>query len=98
MDIFSGNVIIMLYFLTEAHVARPIPVLPDVASINVSPYLIRPYFSASKIILLPILSLTDPKGFRNSHLARISHSTPSSYGILFNLTIGVLPTTSTTES
>ena len=36
--------------------ARPIPVLPLVGSIRVSPGLIRPAFSASSIIRFPILN------------------------------------------
>ena len=45
------------------------PVFPLVGSINVSPGLIRPDFSASSIIRLPIRSLTEPPALKNSHLA-----------------------------
>ncbi len=43
--------------------------LPEVGSIKQSPGLIRPDFSASSIIRLPIRSLTEPPALKNSHLA-----------------------------
>ena len=79
-----------------AHSARPIPVLPDVGSIRVSPGLIRPDFSASSIIRFPIRSFTDPPALKNSHLARISHLTPSFLEMLLMRTIGVSPIFSNT--
>jgi len=69
-------VIIILYPLTAAAKAIPTPVLPEVASISVSPFLILCYASASRIILIPIRSFTEPPIFKNSHLANISHLTP----------------------
>ena len=51
---------------------RFIPVLPEVGSIKVSPFLIRPCFSASSIIWRPIRSLMDPPGLKKSHLTQIS--------------------------
>ena len=69
MLIFSGIQIINLYPLTEAARASPIPVFPEVASISVSPGLIRPSFSASSIIRKDDLSFTDPPGFTISILA-----------------------------
>ena len=47
----------------------PMPVLPLVGSISVSPGLMRPLFSASATIAQPMRSLTEPPGFRNSHFA-----------------------------
>lgn len=47
VDIFSGKVMMHLYPLTAAAKAIPIPVFPEVASISVSPGLIRPVLSAS---------------------------------------------------
>ena len=41
-DIFSGIVMIMLYPLHAAVIARPIPVFPEVGSIKVSPNYILP--------------------------------------------------------
>jgi len=76
-DIFSGIVMIILYLLAAAAIARPIPVLPDVGSMRMSPGLHLPYFSASSTILLPILSLTEPPGLRYSHLTSTSHLIPS---------------------
>ena len=52
--IFSGIVIIILYPLTAAESAIPIPVLPEVGSIRVSPGLIFPARSASSTLLLGI--------------------------------------------
>ena len=71
--------------------ARPIPVLPEVGSMMVSPGLMRPCFSASRIIRLPIRSLTLPPAFMNSHFARISHSCVP-LPILLRRTRGVHPT------
>lgn len=73
MQIVKGYPLIVL---TKA---KAIPVFPEDGSTNfVYPFMILPYFSASSIILLAILSFIDPEGFKNSHLATISHSTPSS--------------------
>ena len=58
------------YPLVAAASARPIPVLPEVGSISVSPGLMRPDASASRIIWRPMRSLTDPPALKNSHLAR----------------------------
>jgi hypothetical protein len=66
-------VIIILNPLAAAATANPIPVFPEVGSIRMSPFLILPYFIASTIILLPILSFTEPPGFKNSHFANSSH-------------------------
>lgn len=64
-------VIIVLSLLLAAVIANPMPVLPLVDSMIVSPSLIYPVFIPSKIILLPILSFTDPPGFIYSHLDTI---------------------------
>ena len=93
--IFSGMQIMSRYPLTAQAMARPIPVLPLVASIKVEPGLIRPCLSASSIIRTAIRSLTEPPGLRNSHLAR--NCTGYSAPILFRRTIGVCPTTSRME-
>lgn len=90
-DIFSGKVTIHLYPHNLAAKANPIPVFPDVASINVAPGFKYPSASAYLIIRTPILSFKDPAAFKNSHLAKNSHFKPSDYGILFNLIIGVFP-------
>jgi hypothetical protein len=75
--------------LTAAAKAKPIPVLPEVGSISVSPGLMRPSFYASITILYPIRSFTEPPGLKNSHLA---YKTQFSLDpILFNLTTGVNP-------
>ena len=65
---------ISLYPLTAAPNARPIPVLPDVASIRVSPGLILPLFSAQSIISNAMRSFTDPPGLNNSNFANMLHS------------------------
>ena len=88
----------ILYPLTAAAIAKPIPVLPDVGSIKTSPGISVLDYSASSTIRLPILSLTEPAGFKNSHLTRSSHSIPSSLVMLLILTMGVLPMQSRIES
>ena len=52
--------------------ARPIPVLPAVPSMIVSPGFSFPAASASVMMLYAVRSLTEPPGFMNSALARIS--------------------------
>lgn len=93
-DIFSGMVIYNGYPLTAAANANPTPVLPDVASTKDFPGPKRPYFSASNTILTPIRSFNEPPTLANSHLTNTSHLIPNSFGILFNLIIGVWPTAS----
>ena len=58
-----------MYQLTTAVSCIVVPVFPDVGSITVSPGFRIPSFSASSIILIPILSLTEPPELKNSHLA-----------------------------
>jgi hypothetical protein len=77
------------YPLTAAANANPTPVFPDVASTKDFPAPNLPCFSASYTILTPILSFKDPPILANSHLTSTSHFKPNSFGILFNLTIGV---------
>lgn len=48
-----------------------VPVLPEVGSMRTSPGLMRPDFSASSTILLPMRSLTEPPALKNSHLATV---------------------------
>ena len=53
------------------------PVLPEVGSMMVLfPGDIFPAASACSIILIPILSFTDPPGLKNSHFTRRSHLRP----------------------
>jgi len=75
--------------LTAAVRAKPIPVFPEVGSINVSPGLILPDFSAFSIILRPILSFTDPPAFKNSHFAYKLQF--SSLPTELSFTVGVCP-------
>ena len=49
--------------------ANPRPVLPEVASIIVPPGFRSPFFSASSIMLVPILSLLDLPGLKLSSFA-----------------------------
>ena len=60
---------------------------PDVGSINVSPGLIRPDFSASSTMRSPIRSLTDPPALKYSHLAYTLHFRLEE--TLFSLTRGL---------
>src|SRR5262245_11573413 len=75
-----------------ATIARAIPVLPDVASISVSPGWISPRFSASVIIDSAGRSLTEPAGLLPSSLARITLLV--SRGMRWRRTSGVWPTVS----
>src|SRR6185295_7514139 len=68
------------------------PVLPLVASINVSPAFILPRSSALRIIDSAGLSFTEPAGLLPSSLARITLVVFP--GIRFKRTKGVLPTKS----
>ena len=72
-----------------ATIANPIPVFPEVPSIIVPPGFNNPSFSASLIILRPILSLTEFPGLKVSYLASTVHG--RSLTILFNLIRGVFP-------
>ena len=87
--IFSGMVIYNGYPLTAAAIAKPTPVLPLVASTNLFPGFSFPYFSASRTILIPILSFKDPPAFMNSHLTSTSHFRPYYLGNLLSLIMGV---------
>src|SRR3990167_5006983 len=69
--------------------AKPMPVLPELASIRVSPGLMRPDFSASSIMVMAILSLMEPPGFRKSHFPYNSQG--RSLPKRFKRTVGVLP-------
>ena len=77
MLILSGSVNTILYPLTEATRASPIPVFPEVDSTIVPPGLSFPERSASSMMLTPMRSLTDPPGFMDSTLARINPLTPA---------------------
>src|SRR5436309_6956838 len=74
----------------------PMPVLPEVGSISVSPGLIRPERSASSSMRTPMRSLTLPPGFKNSHFPRSSQARP--LPMWLSRTIGVPPTASRIES
>jgi len=55
--------------------ARPTPVLPLVASTMVPPGFNCPLRSASSMIEMPMRSLTEPPGLKNSTLANTSGAT-----------------------
>ena len=87
----SGIVRISRYPLAAQTKASAIPVLPEVGSIRVVPGLMRPSRSAASIMEIPMRSLTEPKGLKNSHFARISAFTPWSLASLPSRTRGVAP-------
>ena len=60
--------------------ASAMPVLPEVGSTSVPPGLIAPAASSASIMLTPMRSLTLAIGLKNSSLARMSASTPCSFG------------------
>src|SRR6185436_11658577 len=71
------------------------PVLPEVASIRVSPRLMSPRSSARRILLIAGRSLTEPAGLLPSSLARITLPRAASAGSRrCSRTSGVLPITS----
>src|SRR6202162_5606942 len=72
------------------------PVLPAVPSTTVPPVLRTPRFSASKTIHFAARSFTEPPGFMNSALPRISH--PVSSLKRRRRISGVLPTASVNPS
>src|SRR5512137_1785759 len=69
------------------------PVFPLVGSMMRVSLSIRPSFSACSIMLMPILSLTDEHGLKNSSLPATVAVHPSV--TLLSFTSGVLPTRST---
>jgi len=76
--------------------ARPTPVLPDVGSTIVPPGRNRPSRSAASIMVTAGRSLDDPPGLVVSSLrAIVQERSRASRG---SLTIGVLPTRSSTDS
>ena len=77
--------------------AKAIPVLPLVGSTMVVSGPIRPSASKASIMDQPMRSLTEPRGFMNSHLPRISARTPWAWAILDMRTSGVLPMVSRIE-
>ena len=66
---FSAIVTTSGYPFWAQTMARPIPVLPLVASTTVWPGLRCPLFSASSITPMASLSLTEPIGLKDSSLA-----------------------------
>ena len=68
--ILSGMTKTHLYPLIAAPIANPTPVLPEVASTMVPPGRRSPRRSASSMIAIPMRSLTEPPGFKNSAFAR----------------------------
>src|SRR3712207_5981892 len=78
-----------------ATIARPMPVLPAVASTTSPPGLICPRSSASKIIWRAARSFTDWPGFMNSALPRTVH--PVISDARRSLISGVLPIASRTS-
>ena len=65
------------------------PVFPAVPSTIVPPCLSVPSRSAARIMPSAVLSLTDPPGFINSHLPKISQPVSSERAL--NRTKGVFP-------
>ena len=57
---------IKLYPFIAAAIANPIPVFPPVGSINVSPFCMILFFSASSIICIPTLAFILPPGLNSS--------------------------------
>ena len=90
----SGMVSMILYPLDAAMAARPMPVLPEVGSMMTDPSLRSPFSSASSIIALAILSLTEPAGLKYSSFTRTLASRPSSFSMFVTSTRGVLPMSS----
>ena len=89
LDCLSVEVKIHLYPFTQAAIAKPIPVFPEVHSIIVPPGFKRPSFSASSIILTAILSFIECPGLKDSILTQTKAGICAV--ILFSFTIGVLP-------
>ena len=87
----SGITIIILYPRAAATAARPIPVLPEVGSIITESAFNFPLFSASSIIALAILSLTEPAGLKYSSFASIFAFKPYFFSICVSSSNGVLP-------
>ena len=92
--IVSGSTIINLYPFAAAIAARPMPVFPDVGSIITEPGFNIPFFSASSIISLAILSFTLPEGLKYSSFARSLASKLYFFSICASLTNGVFPISS----
>src|SRR5690606_34523277 len=82
----------MRYPMMAAAIARAMPVLPEVASISVSPGRMSPRSSASRIIDSAGRSLTEPAGLLPSSLSRMV--LPVSPVMRCSRTSGVLPTQS----
>ena len=80
---------IIRYPLIAAAIASAMPVLPEVASISVSPGLMSPRFSASTIMAIAGRSLTEPAGLLPSSLPRIT--LPDAPTMRCRRTSGVLP-------
>ena len=93
----SGIVMITLNPFAAAYDAMPIPVLPDVGSMIVAPSLSLPDATASSMIALAILSLTEPAGLKYSSFAYTFASRPYAFSKLFTFTSGVLPMVSATD-
>src|SRR5262249_23485892 len=87
----SAIVTISGYPFAAQTIARPIPVLPDVASITVCPGLSSPDFSAASMTPSASRSLTDPSGLNASILTK--RLMPFG-AILLIRTTGVRPTVS----
>jgi hypothetical protein len=94
--IFSGSVMIMRYPFSAAASARPMPVLPLVGSISVSPGFMRPSASAISTMRSPIRSFTLPPAEKNSHFATSSQRRPADKRLM--RTQGVPPTKSSADA
>jgi hypothetical protein len=71
--------------------ASPIPVLPEVGSIITEPFFKIPCFSASSIIALATLSLTEPPGLKYSNFTNSFAFSESAFSVLTSLSKGVRP-------
>ena len=96
--IVSGIVRISRYPSAAAIEASPIPVLPEVGSINTAPSFKRPRSLASRIIAFAIRSFTLPAGLRYSSFNKIRTSRPNPLSRFPASRSGVLPTSSNTLS
>src|SRR5437762_11823124 len=76
--------------------ARPLPMLPLVRSITVSPFLMSPAFSASTIIRSAARSFTLKPGLADSSLTRTRQPVPAARRL--SATQGVSPISSSTFS
>jgi len=87
----SGIVKMILYPFAAATEARPMPVFPLVGSMITESGLSLPDASASSIIALAILSLTEPAGLKYSSFATIFAFKSYFFSICVSSKRGVFP-------